>query len=790
MRAKRLVGLALITVFVLALPMIPLAAQGGPSNRIPHGDQDLFLSGINLAWLNFARDTTSFDEPRFVAVLDELAAAKGNTLRWWLHTNGVASPIYGEDGRVTGLGENEIENIRRALDLAYERGILIMPCLWSFDMFHDSAGIPTEWNRLLVEDPEYTRAYIDNALTPLVTALAGHPGIVAWEIFNEPEGATEEFGWTEVRTEMRYIQQAVNLMAGAIHRADPTALVTNGSWSFRAQTDVGGFTNYYTDARLIEAGGDPEGTLDFYSVHYYPEHFDESLSPFHHPASYWELDKPIVVGEFPAAGLRNLGFGYLPRRQLPYSIHTYPYLFENGYAGALAWSYTDSQHGGMLDASSGMLRLANFYDAAAVTVDIGEIDRIPVVQNTIPTAVLPNDTTAVEGYADLKEIFVDVEDGTNLTYTVSGNTRPDIVEAVIGEDGVLTLNLAGVIGTSMVEITATDSAGHASRVEFAVQVVDPDVGNVAIGKPAISSTVEAAYVATNATDGLPNTRSSTEYADPQWLVVDLEDVFTINQVILRWEAAYGEEYEIQVWDGSAWQTVYHEPHGDGGIDDLVLSAPVDARYVKMNGIRRGEEWGYSLWEFEIYGVRSETPNAALETQPPEWMATAEAAEAAAPVQMETTPLYSFEADAEGWGIVDFWTAITTLEQTDADASDGEHSLALTGAYSGTAWEEGGIFLTLPEAADWSSYDLLTMDVYVPEGAEGFLAQVYLKTGEGWTWANTADITLVAGQWNTITADLSTLGDTTNVREVGLKIGTSVAAFEGTFLVDNVVVWGE
>jgi hypothetical protein len=35
---------------------------------------------------------------------------------------------------------------------------------------------------------ELTRAYIDNALIPVVESLRGHPAILYWEIFNEPEG--------------------------------------------------------------------------------------------------------------------------------------------------------------------------------------------------------------------------------------------------------------------------------------------------------------------------------------------------------------------------------------------------------------------------------------------------------------------------------------------------------------------------------------------------------------------------------------------------------------------------
>jgi hypothetical protein len=44
-------------------------------------------------------------------------------------------------------------------------------------------------------------------------------------------------------------------------------------------------------------------------------------------------------------------------------------------------------------------------------------------------------------------------------------------------------------------------------------------------------------------------------------------------------------------------------NGDGGVDDLAgLSGT--GRYVRILGTRRGTPWGYSLWEFEVYGTPS------------------------------------------------------------------------------------------------------------------------------------------------------------------------------------------
>jgi hyaluronoglucosaminidase len=101
-------------------------------------------------------------------------------------------------------------------------------------------------------------------------------------------------------------------------------------------------------------------------------------------------------------------------------------------------------------------------------------------------------------------------------------------------------------------------------------------------------------------DGLIDTRWSSIYKDNEWVYIDLGQVFTVGRFVLNWEVAYGLEYEIQVsFDAENWETVYHEKKGDGKIDEFSID-PVEARYVRMFGVKRGTQWGFSLWEFEIY----------------------------------------------------------------------------------------------------------------------------------------------------------------------------------------------
>ncbi len=353
-------------IFCGLLISLSLLAQV-PPNRLPlrGGQIKIFANGINIAWTrndNFARDVTNFDEDNFTEILDAIQAAGGNSCRWWLHTNGFASPQFDADGYVTGLSSQEIPNMKKALDLAYERRIVISMCLWSFDMLQPQ-GQDQEMMKQLVEDPDKTQSYIDNALIPILQEIGDHPAVMCWEIFNEPEGMTTQFGWTPIKTNMQYVQQFINMLAGEIHRQVPSALVSNGSWNFKASTDVGNFTDYYRDDRLIAAGGDEDGTLDFIMVHYYPEWEQNDTSPFHNSASHWGIDKPIVIGEFPANGITHERLapnndGPSPERTIEES---HQYAYQNGYAGVMSWSWSDTQFGGFDAAKKGISFLSENY---------------------------------------------------------------------------------------------------------------------------------------------------------------------------------------------------------------------------------------------------------------------------------------------------------------------------------------------------------------------------------------------------------------------------------------------
>ena len=424
---------------VMAVVSCSMVYAGVPS-RIPYNKQQLFLSGANLAWVSYAQDIGPglLDTVTFGNALLQMHDHGGNVVRWWLHTTGTGTPEFNDSGRVIGPGTNAIANLRRALDIARQRNIGVVMSLWSFGMMDNTLGATVlNRNTLLLNDTNYTRSYINNALIPMVDSLKGHPAIVAWEIFNEPEGMSTEFGWTGYNhVPMAKIQRFINLCAGAIHRADSTALITNGTVSFQMLTDVPVATvkaktrpaipltstemltfaqnlkakyrmsistdeiirhieylnslqnfNYYLDSRLISAGGDSLGTLDFYEAHFYYANNGASNSPFSHPASIWGLTKPIIIGEFPMTDSSHYGLTH---------GGMFDTLYAAGYAGALPWSWTDeafSTQAAMLD---GMQYMWNHHQADVKVLGVGQY--WPTVSITSP----PNDTV----YADSASVHL------------------------------------------------------------------------------------------------------------------------------------------------------------------------------------------------------------------------------------------------------------------------------------------------------------------------------------------------------------------------------------------------
>jgi len=121
----------------------------------------------------------------------------------------------------------------------------------------------------------------------------------------------------------------------------------------------------------------------------------------------------------------------------------------------------------------------------------------------------------------------------------------------------------------------------------------------------VSSSDESTfYTAKYAVDGIGLTRwSSQQNVDPQSLYVDLGKTYNLSQVVLNWEVALGQDFQIQVSsDATNWNTI--KSVAGNLLYSNVLAVSGTGRYVRMLGTKRGYPAGYSVYEFEIYGTEA------------------------------------------------------------------------------------------------------------------------------------------------------------------------------------------
>ncbi|MGL1937373.1 MAG: C25 family cysteine peptidase [Fibrobacterales bacterium] len=121
-------------------------------------------------------------------------------------------------------------------------------------------------------------------------------------------------------------------------------------------------------------------------------------------------------------------------------------------------------------------------------------------------------------------------------------------------------------------------------------------------KPVNASSVEGTNLKSYVNDGSTTTRWSSDFADPQWIEIDLQGTFTVTSVLLNWETAAAKDYTIEVTaDGSTWHAIETVTNANGGNDQFTFNEENVAK-IRMHGTQRTTEWGYSLYEFQVYGI--------------------------------------------------------------------------------------------------------------------------------------------------------------------------------------------
>ena len=188
-----------------------------------------------------------------------------------------------------------------------------------------------------------------------------------------------------------------------------------------------------------------------------------------------------------------------------------------------------------------------------------------------------------------------------------------------GKGGNVWITLSTVQKYRYIKLSGTAAPANYSLYELRVLSSDPqpsvgiELKNLALGKAVTVNGSDANMDPNAAVDGNLDTRwASVRKVDDSWFTIDLGASAVISEVNLLWEASYGKEYDIEVYtdinDASTKQTVVEERAGAAGWKRYALDTPVTGRYVKMQGIARGNaNYGYSIYEFEVLGTMAQAP---------------------------------------------------------------------------------------------------------------------------------------------------------------------------------------
>jgi hypothetical protein len=217
-------------------------------------------------------------------------------------------------------------------------------------------------------------------------------------------------------------------------------------------------------------------------------------------------------------------------------------------------------------------------------------------------------------------------------FTPSGGTATILVSNT-QTSSTITYTIPAISSANVGAYTVTvNNAANAPVTSAAASLaLAPPGVNLALDKTATSSSTQNACTdgtttppntgtgclgPENAVDGLLTTRwgSATAGApptppvtgvDPSWLEVDLGSVQPFNTVYIYWENAYAVNYTIQYsTDNVNWSNtlvVTGNTGGDGMVDQRNFPT-VQGRYIRIYCTLRNGQYGYSIWELQVYNV--------------------------------------------------------------------------------------------------------------------------------------------------------------------------------------------
>ncbi|MFD5826398.1 discoidin domain-containing protein [Lentzea sp. NPDC060358] len=542
-------------------------APGGVHVTGSQGNWQLLVDGKPWTVKGLTWGPPAADAARY---MPELKSMGTNTLRTW-----------GTDA-----------STRPLLDAAAAQGLRVINGFWLQPGGGPGSGGCVDY----VTDTRY-KADVLGQIRQWVTTYRDHPGVLMWNVGNESLlGLQNCYSGTELENQRIACAKYLNEAARAIHAIDANHPVTS--------------TDAWTGAWVYLKAHTPD--LDLYAVNSYG-----NVCKVRQDWINGGYTKPYILTEAGPAGEWEVpndanGVPLEPTDVQKRDGYTQAWNCIVGHTG-VSFGGTLFHYGTEYDfgavwfnlTPAGKKRLS-FYAVQRAFGGATPANTPPVISSmTVPATVAAGAPLAID-------VAASDPDGDALTWSAAFNSRyVDGSGGLAGapvqvNGGRLTVTAPDRLGVWKVYVMAEDGRGNIGIETRSVRVVAPRPAgvDVARGKAVTASSYQqtgdgAPYPPSNAVDGDASSRWAADWADPQWIRVDLGAVTTFQHVQLVWEGAFGRAYEIQVSDdGNAWRPVYATTSGNGGVDSIDVTAT--GRYVRMYATQRGTGWGYSLYEFGVY----------------------------------------------------------------------------------------------------------------------------------------------------------------------------------------------
>ena len=131
-----------------------------------------------------------------------------------------------------------------------------------------------------------------------------------------------------------------------------------------------------------------------------------------------------------------------------------------------------------------------------------------------------------------------------------------------------------------------------------------ELTNVALGRPIYASS-DTKGQASKANDGDLKTRWESDWKDDEWIYIDLGLVTEIELIEIIWETARAKEYRLEYsLDEINFIEFYQYIEKDNSnMEDFFDFGDINARYIRMKGVSRTTNYGFSIYEIKVYSFK-------------------------------------------------------------------------------------------------------------------------------------------------------------------------------------------